>query len=40
MKYQEILNINDNNKKRLPTMNAKIGEIIKKSVIEAQSKNI
>jgi len=40
MKYQEILNINDNKKKRLPTLNAKIGEVVKKSVIEVQSKNI
>ena len=32
-KYQEILNINDNKKKRLPTLNAKIGEVIKKAVV-------
>lgn len=25
LKYQEILNINDNKKKRLPTLNTKIG---------------
>lgn len=31
LRYQEILNINDNKKKRLPTLNAKIGEVIKKS---------
>lgn len=40
MKYQEILNINDNKKKRLPTLNSKIGEVVKKSVIENNNKNV
>ena len=39
-KYQEILNINDNKKKRLPTLNAKIGEVIKKAVVEVSAKNV
>lgn len=34
------MNINDNKKKRLPTLNAKIGEIVKKSVVESISKNV
>jgi hypothetical protein len=40
LKYQEILNINDNKKKRLPTLNAKIGEVVKKSAVENIAKNI
>lgn len=40
LKYQEILNINDNKKKRLPTLNTKIGEVVKKSTVESISKNI
>jgi hypothetical protein len=40
LRYQEILNINDNKKKRLPTLNAKIGEVIKKSATESVHKNI
>lgn len=40
MKYQEILNINDNKKKRLPTLNTKIGEVVKKSVLENTNKNV
>lgn len=40
LKYQQILNINDNKKKRLPTLNAKIGEVIKKSVIDTVTKNV
>lgn len=33
LKYQEILTLNDNKKKRLPTLNTKIGEVVKKSVV-------
>lgn len=40
LKYQEILNINDNKKKRLPTLNTKIGEVVKKSAVESIAKNI
>jgi len=39
LKYQEILDINDNKKKRLPTLNAKIGEVIKKSAVDYITKN-
>lgn len=40
LKYQEILNLNDNKKKRLPTLNTKIGEVVKKSAVESIAKNI
>ncbi len=40
LKYQEILNINDNKKKRLPTLNSKIGEVVKKSAVETAAKNV
>jgi hypothetical protein len=40
LKYQEILNINDHKKKRLPTLNAKIGEVIKKSNTETLHRNV
>lgn len=40
IRYQELLNINDNKKKHLPTMNAKVGEVIKKAVADMQPKNI
>ena len=40
LRYQQILNINENNKQRLPTLNAKIGEVIKKSVTQNIHKNI
>jgi hypothetical protein len=40
LKYQEILNINDNKKKRLPTLNSKIGEVVKKSTVETAAKNV
>ena len=32
IKYQELLDINDSNKKRLPTLNSKVGEVKKMSV--------
>ncbi len=37
-KYQELLDINDHKKKRLPTLNAKIGEVIKISASDQQTK--
>ena len=40
IRYQELLNINDNKKKHLTTMNAKVGEVIKKAVADMQPKNI
>ena len=40
IRYQELLNINDTKKKHLPTMNAKVGEVIKKAVADIQPKNI
>lgn len=40
LKYQEILNINDTKKKRLPTLNTKIGEVVKKSNTENLQKNV
>lgn len=39
IRYQELLDINDNKKKHLST-NAKVGEVVKKSVQEAFPKNI
>jgi hypothetical protein len=40
MKYQELLNLNDNKRKRLPTFNSKIGEVVKKSAVEHTAKNV
>lgn len=40
LKYQEILNINDTKKKRLPTLNTKIGEVVKKPNTENLQKNV
>ena len=37
-KYQELLDINDHKKKRLPTLNAKIGEVVKISASDQQTR--
>ncbi len=39
-RYQDLLDINDNKKKRLPTLNTKVGEVVKKSTSETVSRNI
>jgi hypothetical protein len=40
IRYQELLDINDNKKKHLSTMNKNIGEVIKKAVQEEIPKKI
>lgn len=40
LKYQQLLNINDNKKKRLPTLNSKVGEVVKVSINENQCHNL
>ena len=39
IRYQELLNLNDNKKKRLATLNTKVGAVVKKSAVEAIAKN-
>jgi hypothetical protein len=40
LKYQELLNINDNKRKRLPTLNSKVGEVVKVAVNLNQQHNV
>lgn len=40
IRYQELLDINDNKKKHLATTNTKVGEVVKKAVQEVYPKNI